>query len=115
MIALSIKQPWANMIASGEKIIETRKWCTNYRGILLIVSSKTPRIEPAGYAIAVAKLVDCRPMTRQDEEDACCNWYPGAYSWVLMNTKKIKPFPVKGQLGLYDVDYEIENASLIGR
>ncbi|PIW85728.1 MAG: RNA-binding protein [Nitrospirae bacterium CG_4_10_14_3_um_filter_53_41] len=111
MKALSIKQPWANMIASGEKTIETRKWCTDYRGALLIVSSKRPRIEPAGYAIAVAKLVDCRPMTKRDEEEACCNWYSGAYSWVLINTKKIKPFPVKGQLGIYDVDFVIEEES----
>lgn len=108
MKAFSVKQPWANMIASGEKTIETRKWCTNYRGTLLIVSSKTPRIEPAGYAIATAKLIDCRLMTKKDEEDACCDWYPGAYAWVLINIKKIKPFPVKGQLGIYEVDYLLD-------
>ncbi len=111
MKALSIKQPWANMIASGVKTIETRTWCTDYRGSLLIVSSKTPRIEPAGYAIAVAKLVDCRTMTKRDEEEACCDWYPGAYSWVLINTKKIKPFPVRGRLGIYDVDFVIGDNS----
>lgn len=47
MKALSVKQPWANMIASGEKTIETRTWMTGYRGQVLIVSSKQPRIEPA--------------------------------------------------------------------
>lgn len=104
MKGLSVKQPWANMIASGKKTIETRKWGTDYRGSLLIVSSRTPRIEPAGCAIAVAKLVDCRLMTKKDEEEACCEWYPGAYSWVLTNIKQIKPFAVKGQLGIYDVD-----------
>lgn len=108
MKALSVKQPWANMIASGEKTIETRKWYTDYRGSLLIVSSKTPRIEPAGYAIAVAKLIDCRPMTKNDEENACCDLYQGAYAWVLINIKKITPFPVKGQLGIYDVDYILD-------
>ncbi len=104
MKALSIKQPWANMIASGEKTIETRLWCTNYRGELLIVSSKTPKIEPAGFALAVAKLVDCRPMTKADESEACCPIYDGAFSWVLTNIRKITPFPVKGKLGLYDVE-----------
>jgi len=108
MKALSVKQPWANMIASGEKTIETRKWYTDYRGPLLIVSSKAPRIEPAGYAIAVAKLVDCRLMTKKDEEEACCQWYPGAYAWVLINIKKIKQFPVRGQLGIYDVHYVLD-------
>ena len=111
MKALSIKQPWANMIASGEKSIETRKWCTDYRGNLLIVSSKKPKIEPAGYALAVAKLIECQPMTREDEEEACCSLYAGAYSWVLTNIRKIKPFPVKGQLGLYEVEFEYVNES----
>lgn len=107
MKALSIKQPWANMITSGEKTIETRKWPTDYRGPILIVSSKTPRIDPAGCALAVAKLIDCRPMTRRDEEDACCELYPGAYAWVLTCIRRIEPFPVRGKLGLYDVDYNV--------
>jgi len=101
--ALSLKQPWANMIASGEKTIETRRWPTAYRGPLLIVSSKTPDITPAGCAVALATLVDCRPMTRADEIAARCSLYPGAYSWVLQDVRRLKPFPVRGQLGIYDV------------
>lgn len=108
MKALSIKQPWANMIASGEKTIETRTWSTDYRGPLLIVSSKTPRIEPAGYALAVAKLIDCRPMTKDDEDEACCEIYAKAHAWVLTNVRRIKPFAVKGQLGLYEVEFPYE-------
>jgi hypothetical protein len=103
MKALSVKQPWANLIASGKKTIETRLWTTHYRGHLLIVSSKKPKIEPAGYAVAFVELVDCRPMTMGDEDAACCPIYPGAVSWILRNIRKLKPFPVRGQLGLYDV------------
>lgn len=104
MKALSIKQPWANLIVSGKKTIETRLWLTGYRGPLLIVSSKTPNIPPAGYALAIAELVDCRPMTASDERAACCARYPGAFSWVLRDTRKIEIFPVRGKLGLYDVN-----------
>lgn len=104
MKALSIKQPWANMICSGEKTIETRLWHTPYRGELLIVSSKRPSIQPNGYALAVARLVDCRPMQLDDEAAACCDLYDGAYSWVLSGVQPIKLIPVRGQLGLYDVD-----------
>ncbi len=104
MKALSVKQPWANMIASGEKTIETRKWATDYRGDLLIVSSRQPRIEPAGSALAVARLVDCRPMRREDEASACCPIYPGAVSWILRDIRKIRPFTVKGRLGIYEVE-----------
>lgn len=104
MKALSIKQPWANLIASGDKTIETRLWATDYRGPLLIVSSKTPNIHPAGYALAVAELIDCRPMTTADEVAARCGRYPGAYSWVLTKIRRIPIFPVRGKLGIYDVE-----------
>ena len=112
MKAISIKQPWANMIASGEKTIETRKWFTAYRGKLLVVSSKRPAIPPAGYALAIADLVDCRMMRPEDERRACCEPYQDAWSWFLENIQPIVPKPVKGRLGLYDVEVEIELAAL---
>jgi hypothetical protein len=103
MKAISVKQPWANMIASGQKTIETRVWATDYRGRILIVSSKTPHVPPAGCAVAVGELVECRPMVKEDETAACCPVYPRAVAWVLRNVRVIKPFPVRGQLGLYEV------------
>lgn len=36
MKALSIKQPWASLIAHGIKDIENRNWKTNFRGTVLI-------------------------------------------------------------------------------
>ncbi len=104
MKAISLKQPWANLVASGKKTIETRKWSTKYRGDVLIVSSKSPNIKPAGYALAIVEIVDCRPMTNKDEEAAGCKVYPKAWSWVLKNLRPITPFPVKGQLSFYDVE-----------
>ncbi|MEX1061762.1 MAG: ASCH domain-containing protein [Patescibacteria group bacterium] len=117
MKAISIKQPWANYIAEGRKTIETRKWPTKYRGEILIVSSKSPKIHPAGYAIAIAEITDCRPMTKKDEKEAMCRVYPKAWSWVLRNIRKIKPFPVKGQLSIYSVNFkqEIKNLPLFTR
>lgn len=103
MKALSVKQPWANMIAQGDKTIETRTWATDYRGELLIVSSRVPKIEPAGQALAVADLVECRPMTAKDQMDACCDIYPGAFAWVLRSVRRVKPFPVRGQLGVFEI------------
>jgi len=40
MKALSIRQPWAGLIAAGVKTIETRNWRTGYRGQLLICASR---------------------------------------------------------------------------
>jgi len=104
MKAISVRQPWASLIADGGKTIETRTWGTKYRGPLLIVSSAKPKIEPAGFALAIADLVDCRPMTPEDESRAMCESYPSANSWVLDNIRKIEPFRVRGALGLYDVE-----------
>lgn len=111
MKALSVKQPWANLIASGEKTIETRTWGTAYRGDLLIVSSKMPRIEPAGYALAIVQLVDCRPMTEKDQIEACCSIYPNAVAWVFENIRPITPFPTQGKQRLFEVLLP-ENCSL---
>lgn len=104
MKAISVKQPWANRIDRGEKTIETRLWPTKYRGPLLIVSSKNPPIPPAGQALCIVHLVDCRPMVKADEKAACCPIYEGAWSWVLADVQPIAPFPVRGRLQIYDVD-----------
>lgn len=102
--ALSVRQPWANLIANGEKDIETRKWATSYRGELAIVSSKAPNIAPTGCLVAIVTLADCRPMTREDELRARCPLYDGAFAWVFRDIRKTKPIPITGKLGLFDID-----------
>ena len=103
IVALTVRQPWANLIASGQKMIETRRWRTVHRGPLLICSSLHPRIAPAGCAVAIVNLIDCRPMTAADEPLACCPVYPGAWAWVLSEIRPIKPFRVRGQQRLFRV------------
>jgi len=80
MKALSIKDPWLTMIMDGKKSIETRAWRTSYRGDLLLVGSQRPKGRFSGQAACVVNLVDCRPMTVEDEEFACCGVYWGAFS-----------------------------------
>lgn len=82
MKALWWKQPYGQLMAHGK--IETRTWSTDYRGPVLICTSKTPYSERRlmeiagsenykrikeilrgqgyynGYAIAVGELYDCR-------------------------------------------------------
>jgi len=106
MKCLSVKQPWANLIANGEKGIETRTWSTEYRGPLAIASSKEPYLYPAGCVVCVCELVDCRPMAKADEKVACCKIYDGAWAWVLKDVKKIHPRKVRGRQRMYDIDLE---------
>ncbi len=106
--ALSLKQPFANLVASGQKTIETRKWKTDYRGDLVICSSKTMDIAPAGYALCIVELFHIEPMKKEHEIAACCEIYDGAYSWFLRNLRQLDPiFPVKGQLGIFDLDLKV--------
>lgn len=110
-MALSVRQPDATFIASGRKTIETRTWEAQYRGALLIVSTKEPRIVspehgvsyPTGCALALVTLYACVPMTTEHEAAACCPWYRGAWAWLLDDIRAVKPFPVRGRLGIYPV------------
>ena len=106
MKALSIKEPWATLINDGQKTIETRTWKTNFRGKILLCASAKPASSLSGHAFAVAEIIDCRPMTEEDEKLAKCDVYDRAHSWVLANVTPIAPFSVKGQLGLFNIDYE---------
>jgi len=47
MKALTIRQPWASLIAAGVKTIETRSWSTSYRGPLAIHAGKHPAAPPS--------------------------------------------------------------------
>ena len=40
MKVLSIRQPWAQLVASGAKDVENRTWPTRYRGPVLIHASQ---------------------------------------------------------------------------
>ena len=126
MKAISVKQPWAWLIATERKSLETRTWATKYRGDLLICSSKKLPVVSVreafqerfgmwatiqlrfGVALCVATLVDCRVMTKADEKTTLCVIYPNAMVWVLRNIRRIEPFAIKGKLGLYEVDYDLE-------
>lgn len=96
--ALSLWEPWATLMALGAKTIETRSWCTSYRGPLLICASKRlvvremlsvlrlPEFKAAlvkpgetlsdvpprlhfGRAVAVVDLVCCVPTEQATEHD----------------------------------------------
>jgi hypothetical protein len=56
--ALTLWQPWADLVAVGAKTIETRSWSTSYRGPLAIHSAK--KIPAEG-----ADLVASRPFLEE--------------------------------------------------
>ena len=109
MKALSLRQPWASLIADGRKTIETRTWRTRYRGPLAIHASAHPCGDlPIGGIVAVAWLYDCRPMEIADEDAACIALFDGAYAWLLANVEPVLLIPCKGRLGLWTPSYDIK-------
>jgi len=101
--AIAIQQPEVTRLAAREVTIDVKTRTTDYRGPILLVSATTPRIEPAGDAIAIAKLVDCRAMTRGDERRAGKAPYPGARAWVYEDIEPLRIFPVDVRSDVFDV------------
>lgn len=95
MKALVIRQPWASQIISGKKKIEYRSWQTKYRGEILIVSEKK--------AIGIMNISNIKynPETKM-------------FEWIISDVRKIKPFPVRGKLGLFEVPVHQHNDCLEG-
>lgn len=139
MKALSVMQPWAGFIIYCGKPVENRNWKfpLKYRGPLLICSSK--RMEPGwnqaefeefladiyarrgepvpdrfrnmeefcllGHAIGVVDVVGCDREYR--------TWWDveGQIHIRLANPTALDyPFPVRGELGLFDVDLRAASA-----
>lgn len=48
--ALSVKQPWAALLAAGVKTVEVRTWPTTKRGPILIHAGKVPDPRPEAWA-----------------------------------------------------------------
>lgn len=118
---LSVSQPFADLIVSGKKTIELRKWNTNFRGEFLIHSPVKIRIQDCerlgidkenlrtGAIIGKAILYDVKKYKTKKEllddrkyhfaSDASSN----KYGFLLKNAKRFSvPIPYKGALGFFD-------------
>jgi hypothetical protein len=112
MKALSIRQPWAHLIANGIKTIENRTWRTDYRGPLLIHAGARwydepvedierryritiPRELPLGGIVGIADLVGIL-------EESNDPYFVGPFGWVLKNALPLAFRAMPGQLGLFD-------------
>lgn len=123
MKCLSISQPFADLIISGKKTIELRKWNTNFRGEFLIHAPIKIRIEDCkrlkitkklvtGVIIGKAELYDVKKYNsskevKKDEKFhfASKNFQDKTFGFKIKNVKPLRiPIPWKGQLGFFDVE-----------
>lgn len=129
MKAISIKNPFAQLIAHGIKTLEIRSRKTTHRGDILICAcggkelwhnvnpkpmaftdeEQAELYKSCGNALTVVTITDCRLMTPEDAEAAWCEYKEGHYAYVLSDPRPVvKQFPVLGQLGIYNVEVKEE-------
>ncbi len=137
MKALSLLQPWASLVVTGAKRIETRSWSTKYRGGLLIHAStgkagailtqEAPFSRfvnnfnqlPFGAIIGqviLTGVVRVEELHLSDttlnhltlEERAFGDYTNGRFAWMLEDPVLFsKPISVKGALGLWEYNGEL--------
>ena len=122
MKALSLKQPFAELILQGRKKIELRKWNTKFRGEFLIHTSKKPDEKamkefgfkdlPCGFIVGKATLIDVKKyeneeVHKKDRKLHLANKSWGKFGFVLENVKRVKSIPAKGKLNFWEFENEI--------
>ena len=119
---LSVSQPFADLIISGKKTIELRKWNTNFRGEFLVHSPIKIRTEDCkklkikkklvtGAIVGKAELYDVKKYNSlkeikidQKHHHATKDLDNKKYGFILKNAKPFRiPIPRKGQLGFFEV------------
>lgn len=112
MKALSIDPVYAMLIFAGQKTIECRTWKTDYRGDILICSTKhLIKDTIPSHALCVVRLADVVPFEKKHLDAACMepgDYQNGRFAWLLEDLRIIRPFAVKGKLSLWECDHEIE-------
>jgi len=123
MPALSVRQPWADLIVTGRKRIEIRSWERPYRGRLWIHASlHADEALDATFGVAdpfrggfvgSVELTSIEPF----DEETWVAWRkyhldegpfrPGLFAWVLASPCRFAaPVRAPGRLGLFQPDAE---------
>lgn len=128
MRAISLWQPWAELVARGLKRYETRGWSLDYRGVIAIHASKK-KFNPSacsqdfrtqmlmdevdsyflkyGCVLCVADIVDCVPTesllhSLSLREQLYGDFSAGRFAWKLENVRRFPaPIEMAGHQGIF--------------
>ncbi len=131
--ALSLKQPWAALLAHGRKTIEVRRWPTVRRGGILIHAARVPdeRAEVwallppelreaaalKGGIVGVAELTGCRAYRNRDAFAADqlqhlnpVDWFEGTvlYGFTFQNAKPLPFQACSGWMRFFPVELDLD-------
>ncbi|MBS3084291.1 ASCH domain-containing protein [Candidatus Pacearchaeota archaeon] len=122
MKVLSFKQPYAELVVSGRKTIDLRRWNTNFRGNFLIHASKIPDKKsmgkfgflflPTGKIVGEAELIGVKIYSdeeehKKDKDKHLADFSFGKYGFILRNCKRIDGPYVNGKLNFWEISDEI--------
>lgn len=113
--ALSIQQPWGELIIAGHKPVENRTWMTLDTGRFIVHAGK--KIDPYGFEFARSLGIELDPVALPTgcyigtvhldgvhQDQRCCRPWGGAglQHWALSAPHRFaSPVPGAGQLGLF--------------
>jgi len=133
---LSLWQPWAQLMADGRKLVETRSWSTRYRGWIAIHAAKKFPPEARAFASGldydelrfgvilglvwlngVTLTENYRPGVLTHLELSYGDYTPGRFAWHTRSGSRrrfLEPMPYKGGQGLRKLPENVA-ARLLGR
>ena len=122
MKCISISQPFADLVISGEKSIELRNWNTSFRGEFLIHAPIKKRTKDCkrlkinkklitGAIVGKATLFDVKKYNSINElkmdqkyHHAAKDFHNAKYGFIIKKATRFRiPIPWKGQLGFFEV------------
>lgn len=124
MKVLTLKQPWATLVAEGIKKYEFRSWKIKYRGKVLIHAGigidkdEMKKFEnmdlefPSKRILAEVEIEDCLELDDDlnqkiinENNIAYGSKYRTGYAWKLKNVKNLDiNKEINGKLGLWNID-----------
>lgn len=128
MKVITLKQPWASLVANGYKKYEFRSWKLNYRGDILIHAGKTidknamEQIKnlnleyPSSKILAIVHIDDCIKLDENINKQICSenhqvygNKNRTGYAWKLSNIRKVESQEIiSGKQGIWNYDFKNE-------
>lgn len=114
MKALTVCQPYAELIARELKHVENRTWYTPYRGPLAIHAGKSRKWlgenDEAAYPdmaygaiVAIVRLTHCCSLSQLAPSLRAEGHAFGPFCWVLTDVVRLaRPIQVRGAQGLWD-------------
>ena len=127
MKALTLTQPWAQLMADGRKHIETRSWKADWiKGQIIAIHAAKgwqaedrefasawgydPAALPRSAIVATVRVLDFMPASRTNPglERAFGNYGPGRWAWITELVRTLdEPIECRGALGLWEVPAEV--------